>query len=262
MKPEQFGTEAFPLSCSGLHRVMECPLSAYVQADGEERESGEAADTGSLVHFAASMFHGKAKGDARLSLELMAAIQNRYPAGSTDDAALHFYHYSKDERNLKAKIILNETKVKFQLSPAGDDPTQAPIFVNGTLDQVRETDDGRLVLHDIKTGSALWGKQMLTHHALQLAAYMVGATQLLQRPVEQAAIIRTADYIKGGPVFWWTPYGLPQAAAMLYGLRQIVAQIRMGNIWITPGAACRFCPLGSPADCVPRLTGLGIKWQQ
>lgn len=261
MKPELFGTEAHPLHCSQLHRVTDCPMSAFLQASGdEERESGAAADTGNLVHLAASLYHGKAGGDARLSLELMAGAKDRYPAGNVDDAALHFYHYSKDERNKKAKIILNETEVKFQLSPAGNDPTQAPITVMGTLDQVREMDDGRLVLHDIKTGSALWGKQMVSHHALQLAAYMIGASQLLSRPVEQAAIIRTTDYIKGGPVFWYTPYGIQHAAAMLYGLRQIVAQIRMGNIWITPGASCRFCPLESPANCTPRLTQLGVKW--
>lgn len=260
MKPEEFGTDKYPLRCSSLYVLMGCPLSAVLQAEGEERESGEAADTGNLVHLAASLFHGKANGDARLAMELMLGMKDRYPLGNVDDAALHFLHYSKDERNRKAKVVLNEEKIRFQIPAAENDPTQAPITVMGTLDQVRELDDGRLVLVDIKTGKAIWGKQMVTHYALQLAAYMVGATQLLKRDVEQAVIIRTADYIGSGPVFWWPAWGLPHARAMLYGLRQTVAQIRSGNVWIAPGAPCRFCPAGHPGDCVPRLTQLGVKW--
>ncbi len=138
--------------------------------------------------------------------------------------------------------------------------------MKGTLDQVREI-NGRLVLHDIKTGKMHSGIDMLSVHALQLCAYQIGATMLLKRRVEDATIIRVQDYdtyVRGekkgtryGPVFWQALWKYDDCLRILDGVRHKVAQIRAGVVYAVPGPQCRWCDQMSLSNCLPRLHELG-----
>jgi hypothetical protein len=179
-----------------------------------------------------------------------------YPRADLDKAEEQFRLYAADPRNAGANVVLCEAKVQIEISPAEDDPTQAPIIVMGTLDQVRE-ENGRLTIWDIKTGSPD-GLDMLRNHALQLAAYQIGAGQKLDCIVHHAGIIRTKDYLKTrtGPVFWHAPWAHQQANTMLESVRNIVSSVRRGNIWLGPGDQCRYCAGNDVWNCEPKLQQL------
>lgn len=231
-------------------------MSAFLSQD-EERVSGKAADTGSAVHMAAKGFH-KTK-DLRLAVGLMREMLEQYPLADLDDAEEQFQHYARDPRNKEAEVIQVEWPVEFTLDPAPEDPTQEKIHVIGVLDQVRE-DRGVLCVCDIKTGASMDGYQMLSYHATQLAAYQLGASIKLGRPVERAAIIRTKDYLgsRKGPVFWETPWSYRDLRLILSGVAPAVARVRAGLLAPHPGDACRYCPQGGVANCVPRLRSLSL----
>lgn len=254
----EFASEQHPLHCSQLSKVLGCPLSQVLAMMSNDDESGPAADTGSAVHLAAHTWHAQAAQDLRVAIGVMRAQQALYPLADLDKAEEFFRHYANDRRNVEAKVIQSETQVSFTISPCKTDPTQTPIYIVGTLDQVREI-NGQLALLDIKTGRMYEGADMLSHHAMQLAAYQIGATKLLGRPVRRAFILRVQDYVKKvpGPVLWEAPWNLSDCESILDGLRHVVASIRSGRIYAAPGGECRWCPQMSVANCLPRLVEIG-----
>jgi PD-(D/E)XK nuclease superfamily len=259
---KDFATEEKPLRASQLHKLVGCPLSAVLQLIDDDDSSGPAADTGSAMHRAADAWHTRARGDTRAAVEIMRAGLSEYPQADLDRAAEMFLNYASDPRNINADIIQSEAKVRFTLPPCETGQTQEAIWVKGTLDQVRRH-EGVLTLCDIKTGGFHSGIDMLAVHAMQLAAYQLGASELLGEPVRQAKIIRVQDYDalksgprKGqqrGPVFWTAPWRFDQCLMILDGVRRMVAMIRAGRVWANPGDACKFCPQMGIANCLPRL---------
>ena len=240
------GTEEYPLRASRLPGLLRCPMSAVADFLSELSESKPAADTGSAVHMAARAFHGPAKRDVAVSLEVMRQSLPKYPLADLGAAEQQFRFYAQDPRNKEAQIVLLEDESLLDIGGG--------VFVQGTLDQVRKVRGG-LVLSDIKTGSSLEGPDMLTYYCAQLCCYQVMATEVLSEPVARAQIIRTKDYLqrRQGPVFWEAPWALCDAKVILAEVAEIVRAVREGVIRITPTVeGCKWCSLGSVGNCVKR----------
>ena len=227
-----------------------------------DEDRGQAADTGSAVHYAAKAFHTFAKGDVAAAIKAMEKNLPEYPLADLGTAEGHFRLYASDPRNKEAKIVLCEEKIEVRLeAPEGH---IEEVVIQGTLDQVRQ-EGGRLVVCDIKTGaSAGEGDDMLNYYAAQLAAYQVGAANLLKQHVSAAAIIRTRDYLKTdrkknpkpGPVFWYASWTYADALSLLEEVRRAVGDVRSGRISVAPSTEnCKWCPGGGIGNCLRRKIG-------
>ena len=217
-------------------------------------EPGEPADTGSATHRAAQAMHKEKVGTA----ECIAAMQRdlaKYPAADLRSAAEMFLNYTTDPRNAKAEVALCEQFIEFCIAPAADDPTQAPIKIIGTLDQVR-IENGRYTLWDLKT-SKKDGTELLRNHMFQAAAYCVGASIHLGTPVHPGGLILPRKYkagqIANSPVFWHFAWSLEDTEYILEPVRHRVRDIRMGRITHMPHKECDYCPGKTPDICLPRL---------
>ncbi len=246
-----FATAEEPLRCSRIPSLMQCTwrhqlLDLGLIGDGD---SGKAADTGSAMHLAARAWHMTGGKEAAVAIGVMRSKLDEYPLADLDDAAKLFRAYAADKRNREAKIILLEEKLELVLEPSKTDPTGEKVVIWGTCDQVREM-DGKLVMVDLKTGSP-YGYQMLDSHAYQLAAYMLGASIKLKRPVEGAAILRVKDYFSKtpAPVIWHAPWGYREAVEMMYHVTRAVALVRSRQAFANPGEHCRWCPKKSLINC-------------
>jgi len=258
-----FGSETCPVRASRLPALLRCPLNAVLEMLGEN-SSGPAADTGSAVHKAAAAYHTTAKRDVAASLAEMRTFLPEYPLADLGTAEQQFRHYAADPRNQEANVVLCEAKVTVVLSPPEGDTT--PIEIHGRLDQVREY-RGVLTVYDIKTGGVMEGDEMLSYAAAQLAAYQVGASELLGKRVASACIIRTKDYLKTGrkktpkpgPVFWSASWVYEDAVALMEEVRRIVGEIRRGHCRVSPSAEnCRYCPGAGVANCLGRRRALTL----
>lgn len=252
----RFATEDCPLHPSGLRALLICPwkvVMRYLAVREEEEEHGVAGDTGSAVHVAAAEMH-RGKGPAEC-LQAMGARQREYPQADLQDAAGLFLAYSRDPRNSRAVVVAVEEPVKFSIQAAPEDPTGSPIEVIGTLDQVREDHLGRLELWDLKT-SKKDPMALLRNHTFQIAAYCVGATIKLGRPVRPGGVIlprKYKDMNGNGPVFWKFPWKFEDLEQILSAVRHRVAQIRSGVFWHVPTDDCEWCQARSPDLCLPKL---------
>lgn len=256
-KPSEIGTPALPLRASKLAALVRCPWSGLMMLLGEESGGGKAADTGSAVHFAARAWHTVANKDTAKALKIMQMGIANYPFADLDTAADHFQGYAADPRNQEATCLFVEEKIQVTLPPAEDDPTGQEIVIFGTLDQLRiDPASNVLTVVDIKTGRPD-GLEMIAEHCLQLCAYQLGAAAKLSRPVLNAVILRTQDYLKRSPgrVFYPGSWRFSHCRPMLDCVRAVVAQLRRGRVHVAPSAdACRWC-IGV-ANCVPALEEL------
>jgi RecB family exonuclease len=262
MDYSKFGSAEQPLRASALPMLVRCPFSFMLALSNIDEDSipGVAADTGSAVHFAARAWHTVSRKDNQEALELMALNRNDYPAADLERAKRHAEKYFADPRNQQAKIVLCEEKISVTIEAAPEDVTKRPIVINGTLDQVRE-ENGQLAVWDIKTGKRLSGYAMLDDHCLQLAAYMLGAKQKLNRRIAKSGIIRTEDYVSRGaakPVFWASPMTQDDALLHMLSVRRIVAMIRNRHLYHAPGEHCNWCLPGKTSECLPLLQELTV----
>lgn len=254
-----FATVGRPLRSSKLPDLMRCPLKEVLMFLGESDSSGPAADTGSAVHHAVANAHrGVSPADA---MAAMRAAGGEFPLADFGEADLHFRPYAKDPRNQEAKVVLLEQRVDFKIKAAASDPTGEAVIVRGTLDQVR-AEGGRLYVWDVKT-SLKEGYDLLQEHAYQLAGYVVGAEQTLGKEVWPGGIIRTRGYRKRGVtsasppgVFWHAAWGRDEAHLMMREVAEMVARVRRGEFWPSPGPQCQWCPAREVTQCVPRLVKL------
>ncbi len=247
-----------PLRASRLVYLVRCAgreLMTYLLDPTEG--SGPAADTGSAVHKAVAAWHRNGHRDSDALGAMRSAIVE-YPLADLHDAELSFLPYARDKRNREEEVVLVEARVDFTLPPWPSDPTQAPIHIQGTLDQVRRR-GGILVCMDLKTGKPE-GYDMMLDHEAQLAAYAHGATRMLGEFVGMGAIVRTRGYrtranmsvVSPPGVFWW--YTIPDnGASILDTVRYRVAEVRSGARWLSPGAWCQFCPHGGREKCIPKM---------
>lgn len=250
----KFGSADYPIHPSGIRGLLVCPWRSVMRfyAAHEADEAGPAADTGSAMHAAAAAFH-RGKGVAE-SLQVMQEGTAKYPRADLTDAAGMFLSYAADPRNSGHEFLLVEQSISFTISPAEDDPTQAPIQVDGTVDHVRREAGRQPKVWDIKT-SKKEPLQILQMAAFQAAAYCVGASIALGEPVSPGGVILPRRYKADGtgPVFWHFPWTLQDTEQMLEGLRRIVSLVRRGVYWHVPNEDCCWCPARSPDLCLPKL---------
>lgn len=257
------GTKDSPLRSSSLQQTVKClwrGMSMFLLSP--EDRPGPAADTGSATHAAVHMFH-ESKGDVLASIEHMHVRRSEYPLADLDDAARLFLAYTKDPRN-HVPVALAEKKVKFTIKPAPEDPTGEPIWITGRLDQVRLV-DGVFKVNDLKT-STRDGPVLLAESLYQMAAYCVGATLELGKPVHPGALILPRKYMRAGVnpaesppgVFWHYVFRLDQCDHILNGVRHAVAMLRSGCAWANPGDYCTWCHFHSIDECIPKLVQIGV----
>lgn len=239
-----FANSANPLRCSSLVNLVQCSKSVILRA--MINEENEAAQTGSLIHLGINVYHKERKNEL-LALTAMAVAQAQFPLSNGAKAKKHFEQYTRRERKEWGEIILCEEKVRFQIPPATYDPTQEEIYVEGTLDQLRKVSDG-LLLVDVKTGSKR-AAEMIHYYAMQIVAYQYAAQQMYPGELVKAAILRTADFIYGGPVLHFVPWEPHQTAAILETVRHEVAQVRAGRVVLRPGGHCQYCPARGIGNC-------------
>jgi hypothetical protein len=212
----------------------------------DDSASSKSADTGSAVHKAVSTWHDTLSVTA--SLAAMKGGVSEYMQADLHDAELSFRPYAADPRN----AIKCETEKKVTLTlPAWPGDDCGPIYVRGTLDQIR---DGRV--WDVKTGKALTGWDMVHEHAMQLSAYTLAAG------LEPGGFIRTYGYrVRGAGrpedkpdgVFWESPWTQADCVSLLDAVRIAVAHIRAGDISLGPGSHCGYCPARGLDNCLPLL---------
>ena len=264
MKPlNLFASEQFPLRASALQTLAKCPYQMVLKfLEQTPDESGAAADTGSSVHVAAEVFHRT--GDfARAVAEMRRIAPQKFPRADIDAAEKLASAYCRDPRNARATIETIECPIRFSIDPHPTDPTGKPIWIMGTLDQIR-AERGGSYLWDLKTGKYYDGLEQLYEATLQLSAYCVGATAKFGRNILPGGVIKPAHYLKRGVdptaeppgIFWHASFTLADCYTLVDGLRHVIAGIRRGEVPITPGSHCTFCPTGGLDACIPILRRL------
>lgn len=254
-----FAGASRPLRASALHQLTKCPLRVALEFLSEyPNESGEAADTGSLVHAGVSEWHDSK--DLKKAIAAMSVVASKFPKGDQEDATKTLKLYVADPRNQKAEIILSEKEIAFTLpEDLGDE--FGPIYVKGRIDQVRR-ENGVLYLWDLKTGKRLSGYEMLHEHAMQLSAYCLGASKHLQQCVQPGGIIRTWGYrVRGAPkpeteppgVFFQCPWELKDCSKVLQSVSRIVHQVRRGEVSPHPGEHCSYCVVDGLSSCLEKV---------
>lgn len=256
MELSKFGSEDSPIRCSQIPRLLQCPLRQVMLYLNESDGSvGQAADTGSAVHRAIHAWHDGANETE--AIEIMRKELAKYPQANLDTAAEMFSWYADDTRNSEADLFASETRCEFTLPCSERDETKSPIYVQGTFDQIRE-EQGELAIWDVKTGVPS-GTDMVVDHALQIAAYAIGATAHFKRVVQPGGIIRIRDYETKSrkKVFWPMGFRLEHCAVMLDSVREIVAMIRSGNVFPIVNHGCFMCEFRNVTNCIDRLIQLG-----
>lgn len=225
----------------------------------EDELGGTGAQTGNLVHVAVAAFHKEPDVERKVQAGLaeMQANLTKFPGGDFPEAEKHYLHYVADPRNRDANVIAVEKLVEFELPPHELDPTGEPIYIRGTMDQIRQLDDGRTMIYDIKTGKNS-GWHMIHSYAYQMAAYLLAARKNGFPFVENAVIIRTGGYrVRGadlpspGGVFFPTHLSVERSLYMMSRIRRSIALIRKGEIDFGPGDQCTYCPYNGLENCIP-----------
>lgn len=234
-------------------------------------ESGAAADTGSATHAAVAYFHQHER-EIVAAVEAMHARKSEYPLADLNEAAKLFLAYTEDPRN-HGEVELVEYSVAFNIRPAPEDKTQAPITIVGRIDQVRAVGNKRYKVYDVKT-SKREGIDVMGESMYQMAAYSVGATIALREKykddtivVDPGALIMPRQYFRRGispgsappGIFWNYAFKLVHCDAVLRGLAVTVAAIRNGDFWPNGGDYCRWCTYRGIDECIPALIEVGVK---
>jgi RecB family exonuclease len=249
-----FASERYPLRASRLYWHM-CQMRHALEHLGmfDPDVGSVAAQTGSLTHAGIQAWH-ESHQDLEAALRALLAAVPRFPLAEAAEAQRNVLLYAKDPRNQAAQVVAAEHAVVLRLP----DPT-GPIVIKGTLDQIRADADGVWRVYDVKTGGEHKSAEDMVHEAaMQVAAYAVAATVTFGRPVEPGAIIWTRGYRQRGVdpaaapagVFLPLHLSLPQAEALVDGVRQLVAAVRRGVPAFGPGSWCNFCPARGLHHCL------------
>lgn len=263
----RYGSRDAPLRASSLPALVGCPLRQVLLAEGLlSDESGEAAQTGSLFHSFASAWHGNGHDAENAVASATARDGAKFPLANGDRARKWFDAYAADPRNRDAVLSGNELRVEVAIPAADHDPTGTPVWIVGTLDQIREERGGHRV-YDLKTGRST-GLAMLDLYAYQLAAYTVAAAAYLGvETMLPPAVIRVQGYdVKGvdpslAPPGVFYPYVVltwERCHMLLAEIANVVADVRSGRIDVRPGFSCATtCPARGLQNCLPLAERLG-----
>lgn len=261
-----FGTKDYPIHASAVPEIIRCQWkAAMIYLATPDDESGEAADTGSMTHVAVAAWHRDK--DIAAAISALRESEARFAKGNVSEATSMFYLYTRDPRNHceiatdQEGRLLVEYKTQISITPSKSDPTQAPIEIVGTLDQVRLIYQKPKVW-DLKT-SKRPGLDQLNMYLYQIGMYSLMASKALGMPVSPGGLITPRHYKKGADpetsppgIFWEYPLRFNDIGPLINGLRNAVASIRAGTVHPSPGDYCRYCPMQSTGECIPLLRSL------
>lgn len=245
------GTGTDRVRASSLTTLAKCGGLFVAQREETEAHSRGAADTGSAAGRMIELYHSNVL-PADAIQQAGRECHERFPAADLEGAAKRALRYMRDERNPKGIASHCELEVDLVLPGWDGEPD---VHLRGHLDQIRERQDGRLEVWDVKDG-APEGSKLVLDYAWQLAAYALGATEKLGRPVLPGGIIRLKGYDseRAGAdpsvcnVFFPMPWTLDQCRAQLDNAVYMIHLIRKGIVLRTPGVHCTWCRL-SPSTC-------------
>lgn len=261
----KIATDTHPLRASALPKLLECPGSVLLNSrfwvEGADDEgSGEAADTGNLVHSAAAAYH-LSQGQPEAERESLGDValdrdREKFRHGDPERASKIFRRYVQDKANQAADCVKVEQRIVCRIPPVPWDVTGQPIYVRGTLDQLRRLKSGDLSVYDIKTGKNYYGKKALDHYLTQQAAYTLGAIQTWKAEfpgvrIRPGALICTDGYFRPkGKAFWAHKWTEDDCLALLEPVAVQIAAARMGVICKQSGDHCHWCEHKEPAGCL------------
>jgi len=254
-----FASEARPLRPSRVSKLLACPMSIVLTMH-EEREGGEKAQTGNLVHDAAEHYH-KTKGTEAERIEAglaaLEAARAQFPEGDPNEAVKIFRAYAADPTNKNAVVRWCEEPVRLVLPADPGDPTGRPVVIQGTLDQVREDANG-LSVWDIKTGTFHDASVTVLEYLTQQAVYTLAARATLDKNIQPGGLIYTNGYrITRGRVHVENPLTVSQCEDLLLMIPPVVAAVRRGEAVFRPGnESCRFCHVKPWPKCHAMFKGL------
>ncbi len=254
-----FASETHPLRPSKAGQLLKCPMSSFLSVMSEDDGGNSAAHTGNLVHSAAAAYHRATGANAKrkeVGLAALAADLPKFPHGSKEKAETIFGKYADDPENEGADVPWVEQSVTLVLEPAPNDPTGKPVWIVGTLDQVRRA-KGRLRVWDIKTGAAKDTGETMDEYLVQQACYTLAAQQTLDPNIEPGGIIYTPGYEKPrGKRFLDLKLTTDRCKMLLAPLVQYVAILRGGTPLFTPSAgACAWCKMRPYTNCFNLFEG-------
>lgn len=266
---QTFASKETPLHASAIPELIKCALRpAMIHLFPSDYESSEAADTGSLTHVGVADWHRNK--DIVAAIQAMTGAQSRFPQGSLAEATAMFYLYSQDERNAQAEIakdkegrLLLEYPLSAVLQAAESDPTKAPIYIVGTLDQVRVV-NGRKRVFDLKTSKRPAYEQS-DMYVYQIATYSFMVSVALGEPVPMGGLIMPRHY-KSDPANLQAhvefSHKFSDVLTFVNGVRFAVAHVRAGHVHPAPGPHCRYCPFGPTSNCAPMLRAISDEKHQ
>jgi PD-(D/E)XK nuclease superfamily len=243
--PSLFATERYPLHCSQIPDLMACPWKQVMKfVEQAPRTSGVAADTGSACHRAMSHWHKNGKEDHE-AIAAMRAAREEYPMADLIEAERLFQAYTKDPRNIEAKVVASEYHLEGTLRTEEGEA----FYFEGTVDQIREEDVWRV--WDAKTSKSA-GPLIRDEFTYQVVAYAALAQKAFKRVVLPGGIILPRDYdTKPEKVFY--PYDITEEGvkALMRCVIHRVQEVRAGRIAPVPGEVCKWC-VGTRA-CLEKL---------
>jgi len=251
---ELIATATRPLRASSLPKLLECPGRVFLSEEfwqlmiDDSDDSGPAAQTGSLLHVGAEAFHKTQDTEAgRVAID---TFRVNFPKADSKRALKIYEAYIADPKNKNARIIQLEQKIKYEHPCAPFDPTGQPICIIGTLDQIRESEDGKKTVWDIKTGTTYYGTKAINHYMAQQAAYTLASG------VEPGGLICTDGYFRpGGKVFFRYECTLEDFKQALDSVAVYVAFARMGRVIRTSGDYCDYCDHKNFNNCSSFVKG-------
>ena len=277
-----FGAPGNQFRCSSLTNLQKC-RGLWLLRHVDDSGAGKAAHTGTAVGRAIELWHRQGEPDAETKgiLESILEVVKEESVNSEDPFDLADWSnvekgltsYALDPRN--KGVVLTESleeTVTAVLDPHPTDPTGLPITVRGHIDQARRDSLGRVLVWDLKNGKPD-GLEMVWSYILQQSLYTVAYAQSHpEEEVRWGGIIRLQGYrtrerregklkdrkVGTHPVFFESPVFLEDIDTLLRMVTLAVSQIRRGEVVLTPGAHCNFCPAGGVTACIPQLRAMGM----
>lgn len=288
MAPPILASKDAPVRCSKMASVVKCSMRIYLLMsfpDCEDTDGGPAAQIGSLTHEGVAEFHrfrGPILKRKKAAWDAIKAHAGRFPLADPTEVRLHLTPYMEDPRNINAEIwvhpmpqgtgkrtklvdtLMVEQKVQFTLPPHPCDVTQELIYVEGTLDQIRNV-NGLPIIHDYKTGKKT-GWEMIHDYAIQIAGYCYGARQLGIKSCQPGPIIRGMGYrtkevqelkiLSPDGVFFHNPFRWEDVELILENVRMHIGLLRSGQVQFGPGPHCTYCEFGGLSGCLQKWKDL------
>lgn len=236
----EFGTRAMPMRPSSMVKLLKCPMSVLLTYFVQGDDGNAATNTGNLVHVGVETYHKT--GSAESAKEAMEAAVATFPEANRDKARKWLEAYLADPTNQSATVTHVEAKVELDYKG---------VYLCGTLDQIRQDENGTLVVWDLKTGTSLTPEQAVAEYQVQQACYVLAARQTFNLDVQPGGIIFAAGYDRRyGRRFLPMGVSVSDCEQLLDEVVREVEAIRRGERHYRPTASnCAYCPLREFPNC-------------